>query len=255
MTRRRRRSKGVLPADMVEQPCGVFDGVNGHNMQLPSPITISDGDYIEAYYSFGELANSRALFGNNENINYLILWPGDESTDILGETDTNADNIIINHTASTFLINTPYLIRFGFTNNIPYIKIDGVTFNGNSVIDNSLVLGYIGQGVASNPLLGKCWDFKIVQSGVITHYYPDPSTGYDISGNGNHGTVTGLTQGDVYPNNDYFSQYGCTWVTYGSSFMAVPYDITKTPIYVHASPIFNANENYREYKHNYSGWR
>ena len=219
--------KGSHPAQLVEQPCGVFDGVATTKLSLDSLITITDGDYIEFYINFDGFATGDGVCGRTFSSSYVKLKSSSETTYLNGETTLNGDSFLIEHSLIPFVVGTTYLFRFGFHGLRPYVSIDGTIFNATGDVNtNSLAINAIGQAYYDYSIDGKIWDVKIYKDGAFVLSIPDPSTGYDISGNENHGTPTDVTAGtqDVSAS---IQQYGFDRYTLKTTPFTV-HDVPKT---------------------------
>ena len=257
------------PSELIEQPCGVFNG-SSTKVTLGSPFTLAlAGSAISFKASIDNLLVNDCLIGTTTTLYAQKIQ----------FTHTTQDRIMLNDDSDKVLQSGNNAITdddihhfiFNLDGANSKIWIDGVNNTISNALEDDITLNLFGVRRDDRWHDGKLFDIAVYNKTLSTselvslnndilvtdglvHYYPDPSTGYDTSGNGNDGTVTGVTQCDVYPDNDYFEQYGTTWVTYGSDFRAVPYDITKTPIYDHASPIWHADEVYTEYPYTSVMW-
>ncbi|MFA6501443.1 MAG: hypothetical protein WCT85_01515 [Parachlamydiales bacterium] len=96
----------------------------------------------------------------------------------------------------------------------------------------------------------KFYNIKVSFNGSSGYNYPLSegynTVAYDVSGNGNHGTISGTGYWTT-ATNTYNEVYGCTKVKYLTNVVLVPYLLSGTELYTSVDPVLNVAEKYQNF--------
>jgi Concanavalin A-like lectin/glucanases superfamily/Carbohydrate binding domain len=204
--------KGNLMAQIVEQPAGVFADAFvdfGKVISLgTNSFTISVGITSNSDSVYGAFLLQRSVNYNLNSLGYGLYYKHSTNSVIFNIGDgANGARISYNLPLffGTYIATGTYDSTTGtmklYIDNILVATDVNADLVGNSITDpdNNLKIG--GDTTYFNGKIWNCgiWsgvlDISTLNPSTALFYCPDPSTGYDCSGNANHGTVTDVEPG------------------------------------------------------------
>jgi len=171
-----------IDAELTDVNCLQFTDVSTQVVSLPVSVPIAEGVVYSAdIYITGDSANNvgEAIFGDNSNNCFVIAHREDES--LFPRHRTNTDSTYAEYTDITMSLNKPYNIKF-----------------------EGLEMGRARVNIRAKA--------KIANVKVGDYFYPlqegSGTKAYDISGNGNHATITDATWSTLNGIESWNHEYG-----------------------------------------------